>query len=183
MTEAELARWSETAEALGVAGAMASAAVRGEGVAVEALGSARLVWAGPGSPLSRVYGFGFDGEVTGATLDAIEAFYAGHGVVDGRGIRIELSPYAHPSALPALRARGYGVEQFKDLLVRALGPGSGALPAPAIPVRSVDLADPAAVRAVALAVATGFGNGVAPDEAGVRLGIQLVAQPDAATFA
>ena len=72
--------------------------------------------AGRLTPLFRRQGF--DGEVTAADLDTIEAFFDEHESPS----RIELSPHAHPSALGLLRARGYGVEQFKDQLVRSIAP-------------------------------------------------------------
>src|SRR5262245_1602893 len=114
---ADTARWLEVAEAQGVAGAVRAAIDRGEpGLAIAPIGSARAIDGGPGSYLNRVYGFGFDSGDPHGVVDRIEAFYASR----GRPVRIELSPYADPALLPVLRARRYGVEAFRDVLVRPL---------------------------------------------------------------
>lgn len=72
---------------------------------------------GPGSPLSQALGLGLAGPVGDAELDRVEA-HLGQG---GGPVQLELLPWADPSLAALLGARGYRVQEFQQVLVRALG--------------------------------------------------------------
>jgi ribosomal protein S18 acetylase RimI-like enzyme len=178
---AALARWLELAEAEDVAGSITAAQARGEpGLTVEAIGGARAVDAGPDSHVNRVYGFGFDGgDDAAGVLDAIDAFFDRA----GRPARIELSPYAHPAFLPLLRARRYGVEGFRDVLVRPLGRGAdAAVDRPEVQIERVDVADDDALLAAMQVVGRGFADGAEPMPKDIAVGLRVARQPGAMLF-
>jgi len=75
-------------------------------------------FAGPASWCNLVCGIGLSGPVSAEDLDRIDAFYHGRGVP----VRVELSPYADPSLLSALAARGFVPSRFENLLAREIAP-------------------------------------------------------------
>src|SRR5690349_11570282 len=77
---------------------------------------ATCAWFAPESDLSHVFALGLQ-KTAAADLDAIEDFYRGKG--DQR-VRIELSPHARKDALNLLRARGYAVTAFEQVLAMPL---------------------------------------------------------------
>ncbi|HEY6004289.1 MAG TPA: hypothetical protein VIV57_15545, partial [Anaeromyxobacter sp.] len=93
----------------GVAGALAIAG----GLAVSK---------GPRSPSSSGFGLGLRGPVTREDLDRVEA----HLGALGGDVRIELCAHADPSLAAELGRRRYRVERFLLVLLRALGPLTGA---------------------------------------------------------
>jgi ribosomal protein S18 acetylase RimI-like enzyme len=178
MDPATVARFVECDEAVGIAAGVEARIARGEeGLAVAARGSIRLIDAGPDSPLTRACGIGFDGEVTDETARWIRGFFE----VRGRVARAELSPWAHPSAAPALRKAGFGLDQFKDLLVRDLGEPLPA-PLPGVDVREMRRDDPADVDLVARTEGRAFGEGAEPDAAALVLEKTLIEPPNVRSF-
>lgn len=75
-------------------------------------------FAGPGSPLDKLAGLGFDGPVPPAELAAIERAFTRHGTP----LQVELSCLAEPSIARMLTARGYALVGFENVLGRALTP-------------------------------------------------------------
>lgn len=67
------------------------------------VGSAQMVYCGRKSPLSQVYAWGLSGGVSSDELDAMERFYLERRM----GVRLRVCPYADPSVLHILGARGY----------------------------------------------------------------------------
>lgn len=176
---ARIARWLELAEADGIAATVRAAVERGQdGLAVHELGNARLIDAGAGSELNRVYGWGFDGEADRAVLDRVEALFEDR----GRPSRIELSPYAHAGWLPMLQQRGYGVEGFRDVLFRALGEELPIVSVPGLTVREIDARDPDEVHRTVELVGRGFWNGAEPPAVETAVGLLVVRSPRARTF-
>lgn len=76
-------------------------------------------YAGPGSWANLVVGAGLDGPVEDDELDALCAFY------DVRAVeaRIEVLPFADPSLVWGLGARGFRLERFENLWLRPLPAG------------------------------------------------------------
>jgi GNAT superfamily N-acetyltransferase len=75
-------------------------------------------FAGPGSPLDKLAGLGFDGSVDEAELAAIEQAFADRGAP----LQVELSCLADPSIGSMLTGRGYRLVGFENVLGRALAP-------------------------------------------------------------
>jgi ribosomal protein S18 acetylase RimI-like enzyme len=173
---AELARWIELAEGEGMAAAVLAARARGEDGAVEAMGVARLIYAGPGSPFSKAVGLGFEGEVTPEAMARVRAFYAERGTTAA----LQLCPYAHPSLLDRAREAGFGVLRFVDVLTRPL-PGGEALErlADGLELRAVDPSDPEQVLRAAQVLARAYADGDEPPESELRLEQMMIRQPDA----
>jgi hypothetical protein len=92
-----------------------------------AVGGGIAAWAGPGAWANQAVGVGLAGPVTDVELDALVAFYADHGAP----ARIEVPPFAHPTLVDGLAARGFVLERFEDAWLRALPAGedlAAALP-------------------------------------------------------
>lgn len=74
------------------------------------------LWMGDGSPLNVACGLGFDGEVTVADLETLEAFFAAH----ASPCAIAVCPLAHESLGATLANRGYSITGFENVLYLAL---------------------------------------------------------------
>ncbi len=154
-----LAARIERAEARLVADAAAASARRrpGTGVFALAVGGGFATFTGPGSPLNKVAGLGFEGTVDEGELDAVEKAYAER----AGPVQVELSCLAEPSIGALLTRRGYALVGFENVLGRLL-PVEGA-PAPADGI----VVSPSAEEELATwidVVVTGFDN---PDTQGV----------------
>lgn len=79
-------------------------------------------FAGPGSPLDKLAGLGFDGPVDEGELAAIEQAFARHDTP----LQVELSCLADPSIGRMLTERGYRLVGFENVLGRALAPSDAA---------------------------------------------------------
>lgn len=119
-------------------------------------------YAGPGSPLDKLVGLGFEGAVDEAELAAIEHAFARHGAP----LQIELSCLADPSIGRMLTAgRGYQLVGFENVLGRALAPSDGRPePYPTGIDAVISVSGPAELPQWLDAVVTGF---AAPDTQGV----------------
>ncbi len=117
-----LARRIEAAEA---ANAIACAHAAG-GTAVEQVAGGCAVFAGVNSMLTRALGLGMNGPVSASEVDRMEDFFRSRGAP----ISIDLCPYAHPSLIEILHARGYTIAEFNTVLVCPL---TGAAPYPSDP--------------------------------------------------
>lgn len=116
----ELAARIERAEARLVADCTRAAARRRPHVETLVLPIAGGVatFAGPGSPLDKLAGLGFEGPVNEAELAAIEQAFTRHGTP----LQIELSCLADPSIGRMLTGRGYQLVGFENVLGRVLTP-------------------------------------------------------------
>ncbi|HEX7087701.1 MAG TPA: hypothetical protein VF198_15175 [Vicinamibacterales bacterium] len=85
------------------------------------------VYAGPGSPVGKVIGLGFDGALDAAEIEAVERAWDER----GEAVRVELSTRADGSIAPALTARGYRLTMFEDVLGLRPPRASDAAGAPA----------------------------------------------------
>ena len=70
------------------------------------------MYAGPGSPVGKVIGLGFDGALDAVEIEAIERAWDER----GEAVRVEVSTRADGSIAPALTARGYRLTMFEDVL-------------------------------------------------------------------
>jgi len=98
---------------------------------------ATCAWFAPESELSHVFALGLE-KTLPADLDAIEAFYREKG---DRKVRVELSPHARKDALNLLKARGYAVTAFEQVLAMPLKTTS-KVKNDRVTVRAIDPHDP-----------------------------------------
>jgi len=113
---------------------------------LEAAGGVAL-FNGPGSPLTQAIGLGLQGPVSAADFERVEAHL-------GEGGQVELCAFADPSLSQLLAQRGYRVNEFQQVLVRALPRAWPAPPlAPGVEVRAIQ---PGEARAWAHTVASAF---------------------------
>ena len=70
------------------------------------------LFAGPRSPMNKVIGFGFDGELNLQEVATIEERWAER----GEPVRIELSILADPAVVAKLSERGYRLQGFENVL-------------------------------------------------------------------
>src|SRR5579883_965861 len=108
--DALLARRLEAAEAANARGCSGRAAE------ILDIAGGCAIFAGPASPLSQAVGLGLNGPVSPQELDAMEAFFRSRGAP----VAVDLCPHADPGFTEALAARGYGVAEFNNVLVRRL---------------------------------------------------------------
>lgn len=85
---------------------------------VMTIGDGHAVFAGQGSPVGRTIGFGFDRIVTSADVEAVEAFYASHGVP----AQFDVTPLQHESLTALLQERGYCMSELNNVMARELRP-------------------------------------------------------------
>ena len=88
----------------------------GAGFFAEPLAGGLALWGGAGSPVSKVAGLGFGGELDPARLDAIEAAYR----EKATPVRVELASLADPEIGKLLTRRGYQLQGFENVLGRQL---------------------------------------------------------------
>jgi ribosomal protein S18 acetylase RimI-like enzyme len=77
-----------------------------------------MMFAGLDSPIGHAAGLGFDGPVTAADLDQLEAFYRSHGAP----AQLDLCPLTDPSVLELVSARGYCIAELNNVLFCILDP-------------------------------------------------------------
>ncbi len=106
--------------------------------AVETIAGGYAVFAGVGSPVTQAIGLGLSGPVTHAEVDRLEDFFRSR----GDAVRIETSPLADMSLIRLFGQRGYRVEEFSNVLIRALERNEAWPPlAPGIVVRQAAVCD------------------------------------------
>lgn len=86
------------------------------GAAFEPICGGHMIFAGLNSPIGHACGLGFDGPVTAADLDRLEAFYRSHNAP----AQVDLCPLTDPSLLELAKARGYGIHELNNVLFRSL---------------------------------------------------------------
>jgi ribosomal protein S18 acetylase RimI-like enzyme len=75
-----------------------------------------MMFAGLNSPIGHAAGLGFDGPVTPADLDRLEAFYRSHNAP----AQLDLCPLTDPTLLEIVSARGYQIAELNNVLYRPL---------------------------------------------------------------
>jgi hypothetical protein len=158
----QLARRLEAADALnGVACAEASQRLNpGLGAAVLEAAGGFALFVGVDSPLTHAVGIGMRGVVSADEMDRVEDFYGARNAP----VSVDVCPLADASLLELLGARGYRVNEFNNVLVRAL-PGAEIGPAEGS-VRLAGADDAAEEQIWTLTVGRGFleKNDLTPEE-------------------
>jgi len=145
----EVARLEEARQALGTAEVTSEA---------EAIAGGWMSFEAPGAWANQACGLGLAGPVSAGEIDRLVAFYVGRGVEP----KIEVCPFADPSLLAGLAARGFTLREFEVVLARVIAPGedlAAALPhgwPAAVEVVRVDPEDDAAVRRFVDVSSSGF---------------------------
>ncbi len=85
--------------------------------AVLSVAGGYAVYCGPGSPVTQASALGLHGPVTEKEFDQLEEFYFSR----KETVRIETCPLADSSLFELYRSRGYGVTEFSNVMVRAIG--------------------------------------------------------------
>lgn len=111
-----LAARIERAETTLIAEATRAIARRDPGVFLRDLAGGVAAFTGPGSPLNKIAGLGFGGEVDAAALAEIEAVFAARSAP----LQAEVSTLADPAVASMLTRRGYTLVGFENVLGRAL---------------------------------------------------------------
>jgi GNAT superfamily N-acetyltransferase len=75
-----------------------------------------MMFAGLNSPIGHAAGLGFDGPVTAADFDRLEAFYRSHGAP----AQLDLCPLTDPTALELANSRGYRMAELNNVLYAML---------------------------------------------------------------
>jgi GNAT superfamily N-acetyltransferase len=147
---ASLARRIEQAESTLVAGGGAAAAARlgADRVMIAELGGGVAVFAGNGTPFSKVVGLGF-APLGADDLDRVEQEYRRHGA----DVRVELTTLADPAIGLQLSRRGYELAGFENVLATPIDVDSAAPLAAGI---SITQAGPEDIREWMNVVITGF---------------------------
>jgi GNAT superfamily N-acetyltransferase len=91
---------------------------RAIGAAILEIGDGHAVFAGKNSPVGRTIGFGFAGPVTATDIDAVEAFYASHGVP----AQFDVTPLQDESLTALLHERGYSMSELNNVMAREIHP-------------------------------------------------------------
>ncbi|WP_054813836.1 GNAT family N-acetyltransferase [Nocardia arizonensis] len=87
-------------------------------VVIVPIGGGSAVWAGPGSPLTKVVGVGMDGDLDDGELTAVERIFA-----ERRSpLQFEVSTVADPAVVTRLTRRGYVLVGFENVLGLRLEP-------------------------------------------------------------
>ncbi len=116
------------------------------GSAVLEAGGGFAIFVGADSPLTHAVALGMRGPVSGDEMDRIEEFYRARGTAAA----VELCPLADATLVELLGARGYGLLEFNNVLVRPLADGEIA------PAESVRAANPDEEHLWASTVGRGF---------------------------
>ncbi len=98
------------------------------GGAALAVGGGVAVFAGVGSPLTQVFGLGWNGPLAASEVDRLEAFFRDRGAEAA----IETCPVADPSVEAELGKRGYRLVEHTNVLAARLGAQDlqGSIPTP-----------------------------------------------------
>ncbi len=136
----------------------------------------------PGTWVNTAVGFGLRGPVSRAAVDSLVEFHESGGVEP----RIEVCPFADPSALEQLEAARFAIRLFENVFFRPLGADGVAVEPPAphgVRIGLVDPSDAEVVEAYCRAVTSGFAEPAAPSEGDMALARRIVGHPRVASFA
>lgn len=133
--DAVLAERIERVEARLVADGCAAALRRGDaGVFVMPVAGGVASFAGAGSPLNKVAGWGFGGKPTAADLDEIERAFA----AQRAPVQVELAHLGDPAIAALLTERGYQLTSFENVSGLALSGWQAPSAPPGLVVRRSD---------------------------------------------
>ncbi len=142
-----------------------------------AVGGGVAAFVGAGSPVNQASGLGLSGPVGADEVEALERFYLDRGVRPALGV----CPLADATLIRALSVRGWTVDGFENVLVRALTADEAHEPAaPGIEIREVLTEEDRDVWA--LVAATGFSDPLPPLAEQLRLAAVVVRRPGARLF-
>jgi GNAT superfamily N-acetyltransferase len=88
------------------------------GSTAEPVAGGWAIFAGPDSPLTQAFALGLNGPVAEDEVERMEEFYRSRRAM----VNVELCPYADTSLVEIFKARGYGLLEFSNVLVRKLTP-------------------------------------------------------------
>jgi ribosomal protein S18 acetylase RimI-like enzyme len=139
-----------------------------------------ILFDGPGSPVNKVCGIGFDRPITDAELDQIVTFFTERGAEP----KVELSPFAPPELLSGLAQRGFVLREFENTLILDLRKSNdfhkslpGGWPKD-VTIEQVDPKDDAAVREyIDVSFSGFFPEGMALPESLVEFGVKTSKAP------
>lgn len=110
----------------------------------------------PGTWINNSVGIGLNGPVDPTEIDLLVRWFEEVSIEP----RVELSPYADPSALRALSARGFVIRDWENVLYRELHPSVPVIPVQTPPadltIAVLDPSDSSAVREYAMVSMSGF---------------------------
>jgi len=134
----------------------------------------------PGTWVNSSVGMGMRGGVRAEAVDAVIEFHESAGVEP----RVEVCPFADPTIVGHLAARGFGLRQFESVFFRPLGEGE-SVPASepeGVRIAGVDPGDRETVDGYCRAIASGFAEPAAPSEGDLALALRVVRHPRVASF-
>jgi ribosomal protein S18 acetylase RimI-like enzyme len=134
-----------------------------------------MIFAGLNSPIGHAAGLGFDGPVTAAELDRLEAFYKSHSAP----AQLDLCPFTDPSVLELVSARRYALAELNNVLFCPLNP---AMPADVPPDVSIRRGKPEEAAQFSQIVARSFFENGPPPEGFADMLSPLFAFPEALTY-
>ncbi len=89
------------------------------GAEILTIAGGHAIFAGLNSPIGRATGLGFDGPVTAAQLDQVEAFYVRHHAP----AQVDITPLTDASLLELVKTRGYTIYELNNVMARRLSAG------------------------------------------------------------
>jgi ribosomal protein S18 acetylase RimI-like enzyme len=126
-----------------------------------AIGAGLATYTGPGSPLNKVAGLGFDPRLDEAALEAVEQAFAQRSTP----VQVEVATLGDPAVVAALTRRGYLLMGFENVLGRRLDPTETFAPVKEVVVKPSEAADLAAwIDTIVTGFATPDTQGVASHE-------------------
>lgn len=163
----EMRRFAETAQAL----------EPGCGACWMEVAGGIAAFVAPASPVNMAFGLGMSGSVDGQDIQALEHFYLEKGARPAAGV----CPLAHPSLVEVLCRRGWVVDSFENVLVRAYRADEEfPIAAAGIEIREAVTEEDRDLWA--LAAATGFSAPLPPLADQLALGHVVVNRPGTRLF-
>ncbi|MGE3108127.1 MAG: GNAT family N-acetyltransferase [Phycisphaerales bacterium] len=138
----------------------------------------------PGSWINNAVGIGLGGEIDPADIEALARWYQENSIEP----RVEICPYAHPSAMLACERAGFVLRNWENVLYRPLDRSSTARsvvePPAALVIREIDKSDAGLVREYSRVSMSGFfPPGVTPGESDYELSGRWARHPRAVCVA
>lgn len=121
-----------------------------------------MSYTGPGSWTNQACALALESPATDAEIDRLVSFYTDR----GHEPRVELAPFAHPTLIAGLAARGFSLLEFETVMARALSPAEppAAFAPPGVTIRPVEPDDPAEVQTWVRISNSGFVRSGDPNE-------------------
>lgn len=145
------------------------------GAAFEPFCGGHMIFAGLNSPIGHAAGLGFDGAMTAADLDRLEAFYKSHGAP----AQLDLCPLTDPSVLELVSKRRYALAELNNVLYCPLNPSIVADVPPEVSIRRGTPEESALFSQI---VAQSFFDNTPPPDGFADMLAPLFAFPEAMTY-